>query len=143
MRHCPVVRVQWVTRPERMCDLVEKLSAVGGTLVAKSSYDASTEDLDAIFDADTGRLTIAEFKLDPIELAKQVIAATRELTSDETLLIDLTGKRAKVQLLPVPGDSGIIIRRYDGLRRFPRSPAGFSRYRTRWLAQQLAQPVAA
>ena len=126
-----------------MRELVEKLCAVGGTLVAKSSYDASTEDLDAILDAETGRLTIAEFKLDPIEVAKQVIAATRELASDETLLIDLTGRHAKVQLLPVPGDSGIIVRRYDGLRRFPRSPSGFSRYRTHWLAQQLAQPVPA
>jgi hypothetical protein len=126
-----------------MRELVEKLCTVGGTLVAKSSYDASTEDLDAISDAETGRLSIAEFKLDPVELARQVIAATRELASDETLLIDLTSKRTKIQLLPVPGDNGIIIRRYDGLRRFPRSPAGFSRYRTRWLAQQLAQPVLA
>jgi len=143
MRHCPAIRVQWVIRPERMCALVERICAVGGTLVAKSSYDASTEDLDAILDAETGRLSIAEFRLDPIELAKQVIAATRELATDETLLIDLTSKRAKIQLLPVPGENGIIIRRYDGLRRFPRSPTGFSRYRTRWLAQQLAQPVPA
>ncbi len=143
MTHCAARRVQWVTPPDRMHDLVEKLVAAGGTLVARSSYDASTEDLDAVYDAETGRLSIAEFRLDAGELAKQVVNATRRLAEDETLLIDLTGKRAKVQLLPVPGDHGIIVRRYDGLRRFPRCQTGVSRYRQRWLARELAQGIPA
>lgn len=136
-------RVQWVTPPDRMHELVQKLVAAGGTLVARSSYDSSTEDLDAVYDAETGRLSIAEFHLCPSELARQVVDATRELAEDETLLIDLTGQRAKVQLLPVPGDHGIIVRRYDGLRRFPRSQNGVSRYRQQWLARELAQGNAA
>jgi hypothetical protein len=122
-----------------MHELVRKLVAAGGTLVARSSYDCTTEDLDAVYDAETGRLSIAEFHLCPKELARQVIDATRKLAKNETLLIDLTGKRAKVQLLPVPGDHGIIVRNYDGLRRFPRSEAGISRYRQQWLARELTQ----
>ena len=143
MRYCPQRRVQWVTRAEHMQELVDQLLAAGATLLARSSYDASPEDLDAVHDAEPGRLSIAEFQLDPLVLAKQVLAATRQLAADETLLIDLTGSRAKVELLPVPGDHGIIVRRYDGLRRFPRSQTGVNRYRVRWLARELAQGVPA
>ena len=64
---------------------------------------------------------------------------TDGLTLGETLLIDLTGRRAKVQLLPVPGDHGVIVRRYDGLRRFARRANGLAHQDSRWLKRQLTQ----
>lgn len=131
-------RVQWVTRARDMSGIVEQLKRSGGTLVARSSYDVATEDLDIIDDSDTGHLGIAEFKIDPVELTRQVVATSNRLGAGETLLIDLTGSRPKVQVLPVPGKHGVIVRRVDGLRRFPRSTAGFGRHNTRWLAEQLA-----
>lgn len=130
-------RVQWVTRPDRMHDLVEKLVAAGGILVARSSYDVSTEDLDVMADADTGRLSIAEFKLDADAVTRQVADITDRLGPCETLLIDLTGRRTKVQVLPVPGEHGVIVRRYDGLRRFPRQVSGMAHRDSRWLKRQL------
>ena len=139
MEHGQECRVQWVTRPDQMASLVERLTRSGGILMARSGYDMATEDLDAIEDAETGRLSIAEFTVDSRELTKQVVAASNRLGAEETLLIDLTGRRPKVQLLPVPGEHGVIVRRYDGLRRFPRSTNGFGRHNTRWLAHQLAQ----
>ena len=132
-------RVQWVTRPDRMHAVIETLTAAGATMVARRGYDVTTEDLDLVADAETGRLSIAEFRLDPSELRRQVLDVTNQLTPAETLLIDLSGPRAKIQVLPVPGDYGVIVRRCDGLRRFPRSGNGFRRDSSRWLANQLAQ----
>ncbi len=132
-------RVQWVTRAKDMSGVVERLKRSGGSLVARSSYDVAPADLDLIADCETGYLSIAEFSVDPVELTRQVVAASNQLGVGETLLIDLTGSRPKVQVLPVPGEHGVIVRRYDGLRRFPRSTAGFGRHNTRWLAGQLAQ----
>lgn len=132
-------RVQWVTPAHQMAEVVERLTRSGGNLVARSGYDVSTEDLDVIEDCDPGYLSIAEFTVDPMELTRQVIAASDQLAVDETLLIDLTGKRPKVQVLPVASEHGVIVRRYDGLRRFPRSAAGFSHHNIRWLAGQLVQ----
>lgn len=129
-------RVQWVTRAGDMSGVVEWLQRSGGTLLGRSGYDVSTEDLDVIDDRETGRLSIAEFKIDPVALTCQVVATSNRLDAGETLLIDLTGPRPKVQLLPVPGENGMVVRRHDGLRRFPRSAAGFGRHNTRWLAGQ-------
>lgn len=131
-------RVQWVTRPEHMQELVEKLVAAGGVLIARSGYDVSTDDLDAVADAETGRLSIAEFKIDPDEVRRQVVEIVRRLATGETLLIDLTGKRFKVQLLPVPGVHGVIIRRADGVHRLPRPKRGLRHADTSWLTDQLA-----
>jgi hypothetical protein len=122
-----------------MHDLVEKLVAAGGILVARSGYDASTEDLDAMADVDTGRLSIAELELDAEAMTRQVADITDQLAPGETLLIDLTGRRTKVQLLPVPGDHGVIVRRYDGLRRFPRRPGGMAHRDSHWLKRELTQ----
>lgn len=122
-----------------MQELVEKLVAVGAVLIARSGYDVSTEDLDAVADADTGRLSIAEFKLDPDEVRRQVVAIVRRLAAGETLLIDLTGKRFKVQLLPVAGAHGVIIRRADGMHRLPRLESGSRHRDMSWLTHQLAQ----
>ena len=121
-----------------MRDLMTMLTAGGGRLVARSSYDCSTEDLDVLNDAETGHLSIAEVELDPRALTAQVMTMADRLSSAETILIDLTGPRPKVQLLPVPGEHGVIVRRIDGLRRFARSAAGFGRHDTRWLADQVA-----
>lgn len=132
-------RVQWVTRPEDMHDLVERLTAAGGVLVARSAYDVATEDLDALADAETGHLSIAEFRLDPDEVRRQVVAIVRRLTAGETLLIDLTGKRFKVQLLPVTGVHGVIIRRADGMHRLARPKRGSGQRDASWLTHQLAQ----
>ena len=122
-----------------MQELVEKLVAVGAVLIARSGYDVSTEDLDAVADADTGRLSIAEFKLDPDEVRRQVVAIVRKLAAGETLLIDLTGKCFKVQLLPVAGVHGVIIRRADGMHRLPRPRSGSRHSDMSWLTHQLAQ----
>lgn len=130
-------RVQWVTRTRDMSGVVERLERSGGMLVARSSYDLATEDLDIIDDSEIGNLGIAEFEIDPVELARQVVATCSGLDADETLLIDLTGSRPKVQVLPVPGEHGVIVRRLDGLRRMPRSSAAFGRHDTTWLAEQL------
>lgn len=134
-------RVQWVTRPQDMHDLVARLTAAGGELVARSAYDVATEDLDALADAETGRLSIAEFKLDSAELRRQLVQSVKQLASGDTLLIDLTGRRIKVQLLPVPGEDGVIIRRADGIHRLARATAqgGPRRRQTNWLTHQLAQ----
>jgi hypothetical protein len=139
MVHVDSCRVQWVTRASQMAGVVERLTACGGNLIARSGYDLATADLDVIEDGETGHLSIAEFTVDPAELTRQVVAASNRLGTGETLLIDLTGARPKVQVLPVPGKHGVIVRRYDGLRRFPRSTNGFGRHNTRWLAHQLAQ----
>lgn len=132
-------RVQWVTRANQMAHMVERVTRSGGNLVAKSSYDVSTEDLDLIEDRDTGRLSIAEFMVEPKELARQVVAASNQLGPTDTLLIDLTGTRPKIQVLPVNGEHGVIVRAGDGLRRFPRSTAGLGRYNTRWLSRRLSE----
>jgi len=130
-------RVQWVTRAGDMSDIVERLRSSGGTLLGRSGYDVATEDLDVINDRETGRLSIAEFRIDPLAFSRQVVATSNRLGADETLLIDLTGSRPKVQLLPVPSENGVVVRQHDGLRRFPRSSAGFGRHNSRWLAGQL------
>lgn len=130
--------VQWVTRANLMAGVVERLTRSGGNLVAHSGYDVSTEDLDVIDDRETGHLSIAEFIVDPLELTRQVVAASNRLGAKETLLIDLTGLRPKVQILPVQGEHGVIVRRREGLRHFPRSTTGLGRHTTRWLAGQLA-----
>jgi|GEM_PF-1145435 len=137
MAEVPPCRVQWVTRARDMSSVVERLKLSGGTLLGRSGYDVATEDLDVIDDSEAGYLSIAEFKIDPLALTQQVVATSNRLGADETLLIDLTGPRPKVQLLPVPGENGVVVRRRDGLRRFPRSSAGFGRDNTRWLAGQL------
>lgn len=143
MRHRRTSRVQWVTRSDWMHNLVEKLVAAGGTLVARSGYDVSTEDLDAIEDAETGRLSIAEFKLDADTAIGLVADIADRLAPGETLLIDLTGRRTKVQLLPVPSDHGVIVRRGDGLRRFPRRSGSVAHRDNDWLKRQLTQGAAA
>lgn len=130
-------RVQWVTRARDMSGVVERLRRSGGTLVGRSGYDLAAADLDVIDDRETGRLSIAEFKIDPMALTCQVVATSNQLGAGETLLIDLTGPRPKVQLLPVPGENGVVVRGHEGLRRFPRSAAGFGRHNTRWLAGQI------
>jgi hypothetical protein len=122
-----------------MDDLVAKLVSAGGILVARSGYDVTTEDLDTMADADTGRLSIAELELDAEAMTRQVADITDRLAPEETLLIDLTGRRTKVQLLPVPGDHGVIVRRYDGLRRFARRANGLAHQDSRWLKRQLIQ----
>lgn len=127
-------RVQWVTPASHMGGLVERLTSSGGNLLGRSSYDIATEDLDLIDDLDAGHLSIAEFSVDPHELTKQVVALSDRLGEAETLLIDLCGPRPKVQLLPVSGKYGVIVRRRDGLLRFPRSVVGFSRRHRHWLA---------
>jgi hypothetical protein len=134
-------RVQWVTRPEDMHGLVARLTAAGGVLVARSAYDVATEDLDTLADADTGRLSIAEFQLDATELRRQLVQSVKQLANGDTLLIDLTGRRIKVQLLPVAGEHGVIIRRADGIHRLARATAGAGprRRETSWLTHQLAQ----
>lgn len=141
MGHCSPCRVQWVARPNQMAEVVERLTRSGGVLVARSGYDVPTEDLDVLNDAETGRLSIAEFKLDPIELTRLVLAACADLGAGETLLIDLTGPRLKVQVLPVPSNNVVIVRRNDGLRRFRRSHIGLNQ----WLGDQFsrAMPVTA
>lgn len=132
-------RVQWVTRANQMPSVVERLTRSGGTLVARSGYAISTEDLDIVEDRETGKLSIAEFAVDRRELTRQVVAAGNRLGATETLLIDLTGRRPKVQVLPIAGEFGMIVRRPDGLRRFPRSTAGLGRHTTSWLANQLSE----
>jgi len=132
-------RVQWVTKASQMAGLVEAMTNSGSNLVARSSYDIATEDLDLIEDSDAGHLSIAEFSVDPNELSRQVIALSDRLGDDETLLIDLCGSRPKVQLLPVAGKHGVIVRRRDGLLRFPRSVVGHSRRHRHWLASVLAE----
>lgn len=122
-----------------MQELVEKLVAVGAVLIARSGYDVSTEDLDAVADAETGRLSIAEFKIDPDEVLRQVVGIVRRLPEGETLLIDLTGKCCKVQLLPVAGAHGVIVRKADGVHRLPRPTRGWQRRDTSWLSRQLGQ----
>jgi hypothetical protein len=141
MGHCSPCRVQWVARPNQMAEVVERLTRSGGILVARSGYDVPTEDLDVLNDAETGRLSIAEFKLDPIELTRQVLTACADLGPGETLLIDLTGPRYKVQVLPVPSNNVVIVRRNGGLRRFRRSHVGLNQ----WLGDQFsrAMPVTA
>lgn len=130
-------RVQWVTRANQMAGLVEQLTNSGGNLVARSSYDIPTEDLDLIDDLDAGHLSIAEFYVDPHELTRRVVALSDRLGDEETLVIDLCGARPKVQLLPVAGKYSVIVRRTDGLLRFPRSVVGFSRRHRHWLASVL------
>jgi hypothetical protein len=130
-------RVQWVTPASHMGVLVEQLTSSGGNLLGRSSYDISTEDLDLIDDSDAGHLSIAEFSVDPAELSRQVVALSDRLGESETLLIDLCGPRRKVQLLPVSGKYGVIVRRPEGLLRFPRSVVGFSRRHRHWLADML------
>jgi len=130
-------RVQWVTRASQMAGLVEAMTNSGSNLVARSSYDIATEDLDLIEDSDAGHLSIAEFSVDPTELSRQVVALSDRLGDEETLLIDLCGSRPKVQLLPVSGKHGVIVRRRDGLLRFPRSVVGHSRRHRHWLASVL------
>jgi hypothetical protein len=121
-----------------MAGLVEQLTSSGGNLLGRSSYDITTEDLDLIDDSDAGRLSIAEFSVvDPTELSRQVVALSDRLDETETLLIDLCGPRPKVQLLPVRGKYGVIVRRRDGLHRFPRSMVGSSRRHREWLANML------
>ncbi len=137
MGECLPCRVQWVARPNRMAEVVERFTRSGGVLVARSGYDVPTEDLDVLDDAETGRLSIAEFKLDPLELTRQVVAASAELEPGETLLIDLTGPRLKVQVLPVPSHNVVIVRRKDGLRRFRRSRVGLGR----WLIDQFSRAL--
>lgn len=132
-------RVQWVTRASQMAGLVEEMTSSGNDLVARSSYDIATEDLDLIEDLDAGHLSIAEFYVDPHELTRQVVALSDRLGDEETLLIDLCGSRPKVQLLPVSGKHGVIVRRSDGLLRFPRSVVGFSRRHRHWLASVLEE----
>ena len=129
-------RVQWVTRPEHMHGLVEKMLALGAVLVGRSAYDSSTEDLDAMADAEAGPLSIAEFKVDPVVLRRQLIEVVGCLAVGETLLVDLTSKRLKVQVLPVASDHGVVIRKADGVHRLPRGRTG-RRRETRWLAHQL------
>lgn len=130
-------RVQWVTPASHMAGLVEQLTSSGGNLLGRSGYDITTEDLDLIDDTDAGRLSIAEFSVDPTELSRQVVALSDRLGEAETLLIDLCGPRPKVQLLPVSGKYAVIVRRRDGLFRFPRSVVGFSRRHRHWLANLL------
>lgn len=132
-------RVQWVTRANQMAGLVEEMTSSGGNLVARSSYDMATEDLDLIDDSDAGHLSIAEFSVDPNEMARRVVALSDQLAEDETLLIDLRGARPKVQLLPVSGKHGVIVRRRDGLLRFPRSVVGHSRRHRHWLASVMIE----
>jgi hypothetical protein len=129
-------RVQWVTRPDRMHELVEKMLALGAVLVGRSAYDPSTEDLDAMADAESGPLSIAEFKVDAAVLRHQLIEMVECLAMADTLLVDLTSKRLKVQVLPVASDHGVVIRRADGVHRLPRGRSG---RHTRWLANQLDQ----
>ena len=132
-------RVQWVTRARDMSSVVQRMTNSGGKLVARSGYEMATRDLDIIKDRETGNLSIAEFTVDPMELTRQVVATSNRLGTGETLLIDLTGARPKVQHLPVPGKHSVIVRRTDGLRSIARSTAGFGRHNTRWLANQLEQ----
>ena len=132
-------RVQWVTRASQMAGLVQEVTSSGGNLVARSSYDIATEDLDLIDDSDAGHLSIAEFSVDPDELTRQVVALSDRLGDEETLLIDLCGPRPKVQILPVAGKHGVIVRRRDGLLRFPRSVVGHSRRHRQWLASVLVE----
>jgi hypothetical protein len=120
-----------------MHELVEKMLALGAVLIGRSAYDPSTEDLDAMADAESGPLSIAEFKVDAAVLRHQLIEMVECLAMAETLLVDLTSKRLKVQVLPVAGDHGVVIRRADGVHRLPRARSG--RRHTRWLANQLDQ----
>ena len=129
--------MQWVTRPDLMHELVEKMLALGAVLVGRSAYDPSTEDLDAMADAESGPLSIAEFKVDAAVLRHQLIEMVECLAMADTLLVDLTSKRLKVQVLPVASDHGVVIRRADGIHRLPRGRSG--RRHTRWLANQLDQ----
>jgi hypothetical protein len=140
MAHAQPCRVQWVTRSSQMAGLVDQLTRSGGNLLARSGYDIATEDLDLIEDSDAGHLSIAEFSVDPNELTRQVIALSDQLGEEETLLIDVCGSRPKVQLLPVSGKYCVIVRRHDGLLRFPRSIVGHSRRHRQWLASVLTQP---
>ena len=130
-------RVQWVTPASRMGGFVERVTRSGGSLLGRSGYEISTEDLDLIDDSEAGRLSVAEFSVDADELTRQVMELSDRLGEKETLLIDLCGPRPKVQLLPVPGKYRAIVRRRDGLFRFPRSVAGFSRRHRNWLANML------
>lgn len=132
-------RVQWVTRRKDMSHLVDRLTQAGGRLVSRSAFESATLDLDDLADAETGELSIAEFSVDPLALAEQVVTMANRLAPGDTLIIDLTGARPRVQLLPATGDQGVIVRQAAGVRRFPRSPSGFGRHNARWLAEQLAE----
>jgi len=134
-------RVQWVTRRKDMRHIVDDMTRAGGRLVSRSDFEADSRDLDDVADAETGELSIAEFSVDPGALTEQVVATTNRLAPGDTLIIDLTGARPRVQLLPASGDHGIIVRQAGGVRRFARSAHGFGRHNARWLAEQLTGPV--
>lgn len=134
-------RAQWVARRKDMRRVVDSITQGGGRLISRSDFEAAREDLDDLADADTGELSIAEFSIDPLELTRQVVATANRLASGDTLIIDLTGSRPRVQLLPASGDHGIIVRQADGVRRFARSPSGFGRDNTLWLVEQLTDPT--
>lgn len=133
-------RVQWVTRRRDMRHVVERMARAGGQLISRSDFEASTEDLDDLADAEMGELSIAEFSVDPAELCMQVVATTNCLAPGDTLIIDLSRPRPRVQLLPASGDHGVIVRKADGVRRFSRRASGFGRDNARWLAEQLQEP---
>ncbi len=136
-------RVQWVTRPAEMHNLVETMLASGAVLLGRSDYDVATEDLDAVDDAETGPLSIAEFRVGREELERRVAELIGRLGPGETVLLDLCGQRLKVQVLPIAGEHGVIIRKADGVHRLPRTGAGTRRSDDRWLAREFGRAVPA
>lgn len=126
-------RVQWVTERGDLSRLVDLLAESGAILVSRSGCELETRDLDELEGAETGFLSIAEVSMDADQLASHLSAAAATLPVAETMIIDLTGPRLRVSLVPVGGASGVVIRDTLGVRRIPRPTAGFGRRTARSL----------
>lgn len=133
-------RVQWVTRRSDLSEVVDRLADAGATLVSRSACEPRTVDLDEVGDAETGFLSIAEFGLDTETLTAHLASTARGLPAGETMIIDLTGSRLRVAVLPVGGNHGVIVRDVSGVRRFPRPALGFGRDTARRLVDRFHPP---
>jgi hypothetical protein len=135
-------RVQWVTRRTDLSRLVDRMADAGATLVSRSACEPTTGDLDELGDAETGFLSIAELGIDSDLLTSHLANTARGLSAGETMIIDLTGSRLRVALLPVGGTHGVIIREPSGVRRLARPALGFGRNAARRLIDRFVQPSA-
>jgi hypothetical protein len=134
--------VQWVTGRSDLSKLVDHLADAGATLVSRSACEPTTGDLDELDDAEIGFLSIAEFGVNTDLLTSHLACTARGLPLGETMIIDLTGSRLRVAVLPVGGIHSVIVREASGVRRFARPARGFSHDTARRLVDRFHPPVA-
>lgn len=129
-------RTSWVTgRPDRS-RLVDRVQALGGVLLARSSHQPEPWDHDELGDLDGELFSVAGVEIDHDALLRALDHAIALVDPGHALVIDLTRRRPEVRLLPSRGPHRVIVRSGAATRRFAAGQEPAARRLARELLQR-------